>query len=702
MRFRTPSFAAWSAGLPRRGPGATTSNFVLRCWHPWFRLTGAAAFASSLAFAPAALAADSLSATRGSIVEKSHAIDLTISRGHVHMRVVREVTNRGERHDQATFHLYLPDGAVATGLRTRGVQDGKPVWYEGELLEAELAARRYRELTGIGGYYPKDPALLSWRQQGHLALQVFPCPPQDDKGIGYDLDLPTKWIDGREQLELDAMGLASQAAVATLRTDVPGGRIFVDGRDVPTGTTIQLDAAHTIELQPPNVFGAVDARLAAVAFGVERNLVALRFDAPKQLAEVPQGASVVVAIDASRSLDPDDVGAEMRAAHAYLAHFEGRDARVALVAYDRRARDLTRGFVSVREARALLDGPPLARGNGSAVDEAMARASTLLATAPSGKAKRVVVLGDLNTRHALMPSRIAPPPGAVVHVSTVSSSDHHPYVTRDDSGAWTALPRATGGLLFGASAPSRPLAGAEERAALEATYLEWARPVRIERMKWRLAGERAADGAGPGVLPEGKGIEHLAVRAKLPASATLSGELWSRPFAHTVHASKSEGKLWSALVFGTSLMNDMTEREQNLLARAGGAVSPVTSYLAIEPGVRPSTEGLEEGQGFGSGAGRLGGSHRSKPPTIRMGSVQPPDYQGIFAALMRDAVKTCRADGHTTIDVETTIAEVVDVAVVVTGDSKDGGRAACVREAAWAVDLPSEFTPRHLDLKVVL
>ena len=30
-----------------------------------------------------------------------------------------------------------------------------------------------------------------------------------------------------------------------------------------------------------------------------------------------------------------------------------------------------------------------------------------------------------------------------------------------------------------------------------------------------------------------------------------------------------------------------------VLARHGRAVSPVTSYLAIEPGVRPSTEGIE-------------------------------------------------------------------------------------------------------------
>jgi hypothetical protein len=666
------------------------------------RVLGAAAFVSTLVVAPAASAgADRLGATRGTIVEKSHTVDLTLSRGHARMRVVREVTNGGERHDQATFHLYLPDGAVATGLRTRGMQDGKPVWYEGELLEAELAARRYRELTGIGGYYPKDPALLSWRQQGHLALQVFPCPPKEDKGVGYDLAFPTRWVDGREHLELTSMGLASQKAVATLRTDVPGARIFVDGESVPVGAMIRLDAAHTVELQPPNVFGTVDARLAAVAFGAARNLVSVRFDVPKQLAEVPRGAHVVVALDASRSMDAEDVSAEMRAAHAYLSHFEERGARVALVAYDRKARDLTRGFVSVTEARALLDGPALTRANGSAVDEAMARASALLATAPSGVAKRVVVLGDLNTRHALAPARIAPPLSAVVHVSTVYASSGA-TVSRDDKSPWAVLPRATGGLLFSTSAPSQRPASAEERAELDATFLEWARPVRLERVSWHLPGTSPALGTRNPVLAEGASIQHLALQAKLPPSATLEGELWSKPYRRTVHASASEGKLWSALVFGTHLMHEMTEPEMNLLARAGGAVSPVTSYLAIEPGVRPSTEGLEEGQAFGGGAGRLGGSHRIKRPFVRMGSVKPPDYERVFASLLRDAVKTCGAEGRATITAETTHIELVDVSVVVSGESRDGARASCVREAAWALDLPPVFGPRHLDLKIAL
>ena len=40
------------------------------------------------------------------------------------------------------------------------------------------------ELTGVGGYYPKDPALLSWRSQSQLALQVFPVAPSERRGSG--------------------------------------------------------------------------------------------------------------------------------------------------------------------------------------------------------------------------------------------------------------------------------------------------------------------------------------------------------------------------------------------------------------------------------------------------------------------------------------------------------------------------------------
>jgi hypothetical protein len=96
---------------------------------------------------------------------------LTLQPDHAELVVHRSFWNGANASDQATLYIELPEGAVATRLRTRGIGPNAP-WFEGELLEAEEAARRYQELTGLGGYYPKDPALLSWRGQRHLALQV--------------------------------------------------------------------------------------------------------------------------------------------------------------------------------------------------------------------------------------------------------------------------------------------------------------------------------------------------------------------------------------------------------------------------------------------------------------------------------------------------------------------------------------------------
>jgi hypothetical protein len=125
------------------------------------------------------------------------------------------------------------------------------------------------------------------------------------------------------------------------------------------------------------------------------------------------------------------------------------------------------------------------------------------------------------------------------------------------------------------------------------------------------------------------------------------------------------------------------------LALRGRAVSPVTSYLAIEPGVRPSTEGLDwsnTGQGFGSGSGRLGGSHRTKPPRIR--GFDPASF---LRRALEPGWQACGGAGRAaTVTIETTLQEVVDVP----SSRVEGGTAAfdqCLAEAAWALDLPAEF-----------
>ena len=130
-------------------------------------------------------------------------------------------------------------------------------------------------------------------------------------------------------------------------------------------------------------------------------------------------------------------------------------------------------------------------------------------------------------------------------------------------------------------------------------------------------------------------------------------------------------------------------------------MTPVRARCST-PGVRPSTEGLEEGEGsIGQGIG-LGSIGTIGHGSGTAGGTIAPDYRSIFASLMESAVKKCGATGQTTIDAETTIAEVVDVAVKVSGDTPDRVRATCVAEAAWALELPELFRPSHLDLSVSL
>jgi hypothetical protein len=150
-----------------------------------------AALALSLSSAPAA--ADTLSGLRSlSVLERSHVVSVEMARGHARLVVRRSVHNGSARHDQATFFLDPPTGAAATGLRTRSTEGGVERWFTADLLHAEVAAKRYTELTGIGGYYPKDPALLSWRPGGQLALQVFPVAPGEEKMVEYTTRSPRR------------------------------------------------------------------------------------------------------------------------------------------------------------------------------------------------------------------------------------------------------------------------------------------------------------------------------------------------------------------------------------------------------------------------------------------------------------------------------------------------------------------------------
>lgn len=640
--------------------------------------------------------ADTVEGTRFDVVERAHSVEVRLEHGHATLVVTRVVENPGGRSDQALFHLDLPEGAVATRLRTAGVgRDGQPIWFEGELMEAEAAAKKYQELTGIGGYYPKDPALLSWRSQQHLALQVFPVPARSTKTIEYTLRMPMAYEEGKYVLRLPKLGTTELPARVRFVAADPNETVLVNGVGVTAGSSLVASRDLEVHLRPrplapASPAAAIDGALSSTAFARDRVLVHARIDVAPRLGQVPANAAVVVLIDASVSMR-DDLPSAITAASAYLGHLPP-SASVEVMTFDRAVHSPFGGAMSARDAISRLSSFSPTPANGSQVDEALARADAKLALTPApASARRILLLTDLRTRESLTAERFGRrtlASGALLHLASVHSGLAR--VSRDDESAWATLPRATGGLYWNAWCDVR--ASATDRKVFE----EWARPVRIDKLK--VTG-LPADFVAPEMLLEGQGLEHLRIETAPVAAVVLEGELWSRPMRWSTTASEAEGRRWSGLVFGSPLLPALSEREQMTLALAGRAVSPVTSYLAIEPGVRPSTEGLETGEGAGGG-GRAEGIGLGNIGTIGHAGGGPGstfDPQAFLDRELATAARACMVDPAlgVTAKLESTIDEIVDVRDVALTPTRDAVKETCVRERLWQVTLPSDFKTDH-------
>ena len=658
---------------------------------PLRRVLGAASWLAC-ALPGAAAAADEVVGTRSEqLVERAHEIRLVLDHGAATLTVRRTVFNGGERHDQAEMLIELPDGAVATGLRTKGTLRGRPHWFEGELLEAELAAARYRELTGIGGYYPKDPALLSWRHPTLLALQVFPVAPQTDKTVEYTLQMPTSYCDGRDHVWLPELGTEQHPARVRLVSAHRRDQLLVDGEPVANGYPITLDEEHEVSLARHRP-ARIEARLASVPLASDRTLLHYDVALAPQISTIPRDARVVVVLDGSFSMTPFARKAAQATARAYLQHFSPPRlrARAEVLVFDRTVEARHGRLVSVREALADLDHLALPGANGSAVDEALVRAHALLEAAPDGP-RRVLLLTDARTREELEPERLrvlAERSGAIMHVGIMEPGE--PALTRDDDHRWASVATATGGLVWNVEVDLD-----EPREALRVAFEELARPLRIDHLTVSVPPLDDPQIPVPDVLDEGQGLEALALVDESVEHLRIEGELWSMPVRETVFPDATEGRRWAALAFGSEVFRDLTEEEMLPLALYGRAVSPVTSYLAIEPGVRPSTEGLDHGDvgligrggscGMGSGIGIGGGS-------LGFGNRDP--RQELLERRVRAALDACGGKAFgVRVTLETTLDEIVEVGrVTVRGQAAaDPVLDTCLHDGVWAIELSPIF-----------
>lgn len=451
---------------------------------------------------------------------------------------------------------------------------------------------------------------------------------------------------------------------------------------IPTATTPNAALAAITVVPPPAA--PWTGRLGRVVASTAHAFSRLEVDAAPRLSAVPKQAQVVFVLDASYSAGAPLVAAQLAILRAYLAHVP--DAELEVIAVRRAAKRVFGRFVPARDAGRLLDdavrGGALALGNGSALDEGARLAASILAGRPGPQ--RVVLATDELLRSSLTDTAALAAlaqlaPAAVVHVVIPDASSAvtaRASLARDDTAALAPLATRHHGILARvAGLPAQP-------AELAPVVLELVRPTRIDHLA--ATGNVTVDAT----LAEGEGLrifEGGRTADEAPAKVTLTGALWSDPIRLEVAASAPFSTAAAAFVFGADLHGGLSEAEQKTVAYAGRAVSPVTSYLAIEPGVRPSKIGLDHG---GTGWGLIGSGRYGTLGHGGGGGSRP-------VADLRSMIETgpClrkhppAGPWSVELEVETTKDEIVDVAV----RGGAGPLAACLAEAAWAVRLDDRF-----------
>ena len=531
-----------------------------------------------------------------------------------------------------------------------------------------LIARGGGDANGLRGHYPVElPAGTRARGTWHLLVSDH---------AALDTGTLNAW-----SLELERAGAKPFAAAAA---DTPR---FIP--DAPEGA----GDGGLVELRlPAPKIELLAGRLGRVQASAAHGFARLELDVAPRLSELPKHAQVVFVLDGSRSIEQVGIDAQLDLARAYLLHVP--DAEVEVVVYRRAARRLFGGFVPARDFAAHVAAARAAGllepGNGSALELGAAAAAAALA-GRRGPARIVLasdaLLRDAFTNQLALHALAGAPAGTIVHV-VLPQQDGDLGLRRDDKHALAALAKPSGGILA-------ELEGMEGRTLkeLQPVVLGLVRPIRLDHVA--IAG---IDLTGAAELPDGlgEGAEYRAMVASKapPAKVTVSGQLWSKSVSRSLTDDAAFDRATAAFVFSEDDYHELSNGEMMKLALLGRAVSPVTSYLAVEPGTRPSTIGLLRGltgHGSGGGAGYGYGSGE--------GVTRNPDV----LSLLRPGVAACLehhpapAAFRQEITVETTYHEVVDVAAPGSGSLHD-----CIVEAAWALDLGPEFRLPHTHYTVTV
>jgi subtilisin-like proprotein convertase family protein len=454
--------------------------------------------------------------------------------------------------------------------------------------------------------------------------------------------------------------------------------------DAPSNASEAGIAAISSEPPPMDLF---TARLGKVVASKQHAFSRLELDMAPQLVPTPKRAQVVFVIDTSYSMEEQGVEAQLALVAAYASHVP--DAEIEVVTFRRHADRVFGRFIPVRELDAALDvarrSGKLALGNGSNLDEGALLASQLLAPRTAGPRRVVLATDELVktslTNQIALAALNALPADTVVHVIVPGvDNDDRPHLQRRDDATFAALATKHHGIF--ADLGGFPVKTVKDLAP---TVLELVRPTRIEDAK-----VTGFDLDSP-FLHEGDGVRLMIDTAEQPAPerVTLTGRMWSDPVSREIAVTRAFSVATAAFVFGSDEHQSLSPEEQMTVAMMGHAVSPVTSFVAAEPGTRPSPIGLARGYGT-IGSGRYGTIGHGYGAGMGMGW-PAIDWASIVDASGCMASEKPSAPWTISLSLETTRMEIVDVTA-----NTPGSMARCLAETAWKVKLDRDrFTDLH-------
>ena len=317
------------------------------------------------------------------------------------------------------------------------------------------------------------------------------------------------------------------------------------------------------------------------------------------------------------------------------------DASVQVITFARETKARHARFVRAKVAIKDLAAAKLDRHNGSFVDDALTLADASLAKEKkrrrrSGRAvgeARILLFTDTMTRRELGTAELSAiaNPNAVLHVVQTSSETLN-TLTRTDAHAWAPVTRKTGGVVWQAGV---------DKVASKSVIEELIRPMRIHNFSVNVRNMSTAACGPPSTLDEGASFTCNGLDKNTARWAAVAGELWTQPIrVRKKKPDKVESDRWAALLFGHHDHTALSEKEMMAVAMRGKAVSPVTSYLAIEPGVRPSTIGIDWGMG-GLGLIGVGESGGGIGEGIGLGTMQSFDHRAHLQKVFGAAWKSC-------------------------------------------------------------